>query len=87
MMYLILIANCLSMCIGFYLVYDGQFLVGIVCFLVSFVGFRQLSIELDKVPQKLEKPKKIKPKKIKPKTPEMKMSIEAQKRLDKFSIN
>lgn len=83
MIYSILIANCLAMTLGFYLVYDGQFTTGIVCFLISFIGFRQLCIELDK-------PKKKRKKKIKLKVvakPKQKMSIESQIRLDKFSMN
>lgn len=82
MIYCILIANCLAMTLGFYLVYDGQFTTGVVCFLVSFIGFRQLCIELDKPKKKRKK----KPKLILVK-PKQKISIESQIRLDKFSIN
>jgi hypothetical protein len=82
MIYCILIANCLAMVLGFYLVWDKQFITGIVCFLISFIGFRQLCIELDK-PKKKRK-KKLKQKVVKPK---QKMSIESQIRLDKFSMN
>jgi len=80
MIYCILIANCLAMTLGFYLAYDQQFTTGIVCFLISFIGFRQLCIELDKPKKKRKK----KPKMVRPK---QKMSIESQIRLDKFSMN
>lgn len=82
MIYCILIANCLAMTLGFYLAYDGQFTTGVVCFLVSFIGFRQLCIELDKPKKKRKK----KPKLILVK-PKQKISIESQIRLDKFSMN
>lgn len=81
MIYCILIANCLAMTLGFYLVWDKQFITGIVCFLISFIGFRQLCIELDKPKKKRKKKPKLVAK------PKQKMSIESQIRLDKFSMN
>lgn len=86
MTYFILISNCLSMGMGAYLVYDGQFILGVVCFLISFIGFRQLCIEIDRRNRK--KKKKVKRPLEKPKIKiEKPMSIEAQIRLNKFSIN
>ena len=72
------------MALGFYLVYDTQFTTGIVCFLISFIGFRQLCIELDKPKKKRKKKLKVVEVVAKPK---QKISIESQIRLDKFSMN
>jgi len=86
MTYFTLIANCLAMVIGFYLVYDEQFILGVVCFLISFIGFRQLCIELDKK-QKVKAKKIKKIKKLEIFKPKLKKDIKAQIRSNKFFIN
>jgi hypothetical protein len=85
-------ANCLSMGLGLYLAFDGQFVLSIVCLLISSIGFRHLCMEIDKQARRKKKEKRIKPKleKSKPKKVEKvkeQMSVEAQLRLNKFSIN
>lgn len=87
MIYFILTANCLSMGLGLYLACDGQFVLSIICLLIASVGFRHLSIEIDKQEKirKIVKPKREKPKKAE-KIKEQ-MSIETKLRLNNFSRN